>query len=147
MKRQARSYWCGVASVANALEVLGIRRAQREVNRLCYVSPAAGCDEVEMKRALLANGVGVDEWHDADLNQSALWLRHCIANGMPTILCVDNDEHWVTVLGMCGESFIVFDPARNTGVEVHDLVSLGARWINGDGVYYGIGVSKLSTGG
>jgi ABC-type bacteriocin/lantibiotic exporter with double-glycine peptidase domain len=142
VRAQRKGYWCGIASIANALEVLGIRRTQREIAKLCDVSEDAGTDETEMKRALMANGVAVDEWHEDCPDQSELWVRHCTANGWPAILCVDSDEHWVTVIGLCGERYLLFDPARNTGIEVHDKVSLNARWVNDDGVYYGLGVSK-----
>lgn len=142
MRAQRKGYWCGIASIANALEVLGIRRTQREIAKLCDVNEAAGTDETEMKRALLANGVGVDEVH-TDSNASAInWLYQHLYGTGPLILCVDNDEHWVTVVGVCVNRFVVFDPARNTGVEVHDRESLSARWVNSDGIYYGIGVSK-----
>jgi ABC-type bacteriocin/lantibiotic exporter with double-glycine peptidase domain len=143
LKRQSKSYWCGLASIANALEVLGIRRSQKELDRLCHVSAAAGTDEVEMKRALLAQrDVAIDEWNSNMVNQAMTWLEEHLMNRGPAILCVDDDDHWITVIGMCDESFIVFDPSRNQGVEVHNDYSLAARWVNSDGVYYGIGVSR-----
>lgn len=142
MRHQRKGYWCGIASIANALEVLGIRRTQREIAKLCYVTPSAGTNETEMKRALLANGVCIDEWCDTDTTQSELWVRHCLANGRPAILCVDDDEHWVTLIGMCGDHYVLFDPARNQGVEIHTHNSLTERWVNAEGYCYGLGVSK-----
>ena len=144
MKRQAKSYWCGVASIANALEVLGIKRSQREIERLCHVSPAAGTDEVEMKRALLAQGVKVDEYHTVPPvpGEACSWLYSHLERRGPAILCVDDDEHWVTAIGFCArETVLIFDPARNVGIEVHTWSTLGPRWVNSDGIFYGIGVS------
>ncbi len=151
MRAQRKSHWCGIAAIANALEVLGIKRSQREIARLCHVTPEAGTNETEMKRALLANGMDVDEWPDPEAeagdcytaDQSTLWVRHCLVNGLPVVLCVDNDEHWVTAIGLCGDNFLLFDPARNTGVEVHNAPSLATRWVNDDGVYYGLGVGRI----
>lgn len=142
MKRQRKSYWCGIASIANALEVLGIRRTQREIAKLCDVNEDAGTDETEMKRALLANGVGVDEYNARRAYYAAGWLDAHLTLRGPAVICVDDDEHWVTVIGTCLDRFIVFDPSRNQGVEVHTPDSLCKRWVNADGVYYGIGVSK-----
>lgn len=141
MRHQRKSYWCGVAAIANALEVLGIKRSQREIAKLCHVTAADGTNETEMKRALLANGCGVDEWHESNATESAYWVRHGLSVGWPAILCADSDEHWVTVIGVCGERFLVFDPSRNSGIEVHSAESLAARWVNADGIYYGLGVS------
>jgi ABC-type bacteriocin/lantibiotic exporter with double-glycine peptidase domain len=143
VKKQSKNYWCGIASIANALEVLGIRRSQREIAKLCDVNAEHGTDETEMKRALLANLMTVDEWHGTDEAEAMYWLMTSLTPyGAPVILCVDNDEHWVTVIGTCGKRLIVFDPSRNHGIEVHDASTLAARWVNSDGVYYGIGVSR-----
>lgn len=148
MKKQSKSYWCGVASIANALEVLGIRRSQREVARLCHVTPEAGTSEEEMKRALLAQGVAVDEWHQLGAGgttalSSMWWLQKHLKEAGPVILCVDECSHWVTVIGLCDQTtFIVFDPSRNQGVEVHSWDSLAARWLDSEDGYYGLGVSK-----
>jgi ABC-type bacteriocin/lantibiotic exporter with double-glycine peptidase domain len=142
VRHQRKGYWCGIASIANALEVLGIRRTQREIAKLCDVNEDAGTNETEMKRALLANGVRVDEWQSTNLTNSIEWVRASMTLGWPTILCVDDDEHWVTAIGRCGNSLIVFDPSRNHGIEVHDTGTLTQRWVNSDGIYYGLGVSK-----
>jgi ABC-type bacteriocin/lantibiotic exporter with double-glycine peptidase domain len=141
LRHQRKGYWCGIASIANALEVLGIRRTQCEIAKLCDVTPTDGTNETEMKRALLANGVGVDEWSHEGSDGSLWWVDHCLVNGRPVILCVDSDEHWVTLIGLCGTKYLLFDPSRNTGIEVHTPPSLAARWVNAEGIYYGIGVS------
>ncbi len=151
MKRQSKSYWCGVASISSALEVLGIKRSQKEVARLCHVTPSAGTDETEMKRALLANQVNIDEYTyslpyhaggTSNLEQKpTAWLWNQLNNYGPAILCVDNDEHWVTAIGVCNFNWIVFDPSRDTGVEIHTDESLKDRWVNSDGVFYGLGCS------
>lgn len=144
MRPQRTGYWCGVASIANALEVLGIRRTQREIAKLCDVTPETGTDEVEMKRALLANGVAVDEWYGDKFaeEQSWAWVKSHLLNAGPVVLCVDDEDHWVTAVGLCAGMVIVFDPSRNTGIEVHNWLTLMLRWRTADGVYYGIGVSK-----
>jgi ABC-type bacteriocin/lantibiotic exporter with double-glycine peptidase domain len=70
------------------------------------------------------------------------WLDNHLVESGPAILCVDDDEHWVTAIGVCQERFVVFDPARNTGVEIHDMHSLARRWVNSDGVYYALGIAQ-----
>jgi ABC-type bacteriocin/lantibiotic exporter with double-glycine peptidase domain len=142
LRAQRKGYWCGIASIANALEVLGIKRSQREIAKLCHVTEAAGTNETEMQRALLANGVQIDVNGEVVAQWALSWLDQHLTERGPVILCVDNDEHWVTVIGTCGDRFIIFDPSRNSGIEVHDATSLAARWVNSDGVYYGIGVTK-----
>ena len=141
MRRQGTNYTCAIASIANALEVLGIKRSQREVARLCHVDPEHGTDETEVKRALLANRMQVDEWHDRNAVQSELFARDSIVNGRPLIICVDASEHWLTVVGMCGSRYLLFDPSRNQGIEVHSAESLLTRWCDPDEGFYGIAVA------
>lgn len=139
MKSQRKGHWCGIASIANALEVLGIRRTQREIAKLCHVTPSAGTDEVEMMRALLANGLQVDEGFFEWGKDGYWWVLDSLAKGRPCILCVDDDEHWVTAIGAAGDNaVIVFDPSRNYGIEVHNQTTLCKRWLNSDGIYYGL---------
>lgn len=131
-----------MASIANALEVLDIRRSQREIAKLCNVTEEDGTDEVEMKRALLANDVAIDEWSSTDAPESSLWLSEHLYTEGPAILCVDDSDHWITAIGWCAGTFILFDPARNTGVECHTRQSLARRWVDADGIYYAIGVAN-----
>lgn len=142
VKRQSTSYFCGVASIANALEALGIRRSQREIARLCHVTPEAGTNENEMLRALFANGLKVDAWHSAEAKQSDEWLWLQVGNYGPAILSVDACEHWVTVIGVCATDYIIFDPSRNHGIEVHTFATLKERWFDCDDGYYGLGCSR-----
>ncbi len=141
MKRQINSHYCGVASIANALEVLGIRRSQREIARLCDVRPEVGTDETELKRALLGNRVDVDEWlHKEDENSRAWLYSHLFGSG-PVVLCLDESDHWSTAIGVCKDKFLVFDPARDCGVEVHSWDTLRFRWRDTEDGFYGVGVS------
>jgi hypothetical protein len=112
------------------------------LDRLCHVSPEEGCNEDELKRALLANNVQVDEWFSVDRKKSVSWLaRHCAQVG-PAIICVDSWEHWCTVLSVAANHrWVVFDPSRNHGVEIHDDQSLLARWECEDGIY-GVGIGS-----
>jgi ABC-type bacteriocin/lantibiotic exporter with double-glycine peptidase domain len=142
VKRQSKSWWCGVAAIANALEVLGIRRSQREIARSCAVTEVDGTDETEMKRALLANGMHIDEACHQNWEKAADWLSQSLGYGRPVILCCDSDEHWVTAIGTCGSAFLLFDPSRNHGVEVHTADSLCERWANDYGEHYGIAVGR-----
>ena len=146
MKAQGKAWTCGIAAVSNALECLGIRRTQGQVAALCHTSPDAGTDEEELKRALLACGCGVDEWEFALEALSKDWLRQHLYRRGPVVLCMDNFEHWVTCIGVCGDSYTVFDPALGMGLRVYSWAGLKTRWCLSrakDGpIYYALGVNR-----
>ena len=145
MKAQSRSYTCGAAAASNALECLGVRRTQAQLSRLGYVSPETGTDEEELKRMLLASEAAVDEW---DFTMEALskdWLRSHLTTRGPVIACMDNWEHYCTIIGFCGNRYVVFDPALGVGIRVYDWAGLKTRWCLSRAAagprYYAIGVS------
>jgi ABC-type bacteriocin/lantibiotic exporter with double-glycine peptidase domain len=146
MRQQSRSYTCGLAAIANALECLHIKKTQQQIAKLCDCNPADGTSEEEMKRALLACGAQVDEFNGESL-QAMSWLHEHLLQRGPAILCVDAHEHWVTVVGVLnfGHTFVVFDSAKGAGVRVYRWQGLKTRWglgaKQGGPAYYGLGVS------
>jgi len=144
MRAQQRNYTCGLAAVANALECLGIKRTQQQIGKLCYSDPMNGTSEIEIQRALLACGAHVDEWEHKQAPRSWDWLFTRLFAGQPVILCVDDFQHWVTAVGLLGQSVIVFDPALGAGLRIYQKKGLLTRWRLGSGgpSFYGFAVSR-----
>lgn len=144
MQTQRLTWWCGLAAVANALEVLGIHEDQEKIATLCHVTKKHGTDEHEVMRALLSFGVTVEPWNNRRQLRSFQWLQGHVWDRGPVILCVERDRHWTTVVGAVGQtSFWEFDPASGRGWRLHDYASLMAKWRYSASKpnYYGIGVS------
>lgn len=147
MRAQQRSYSCGIASIANALKCIGIKRTQGQIRKVCHCDPADGTNEYEVMRGLLACGATVDEWVAPGQGNSMHWLKdHLWARG-PVILCLDSWSHWATAIGILDQTtFLVFDPARGVGLRIYDWDGMATRWrlgkADGGPSYYGIGVSK-----
>ncbi len=160
MKAQQRTYSCGIASIQNALECLGIKRTQGAIRKLCLCTEdgetaedleadadAGGTPEEELVRGLLACGARVDVWHAPGRLNSMHWLQQHLWDRGPAIVCVDSDEHYVTAIGILNQTtFVVFDPARGVGLRIYDWHGMATRWAvgrkSGGPSYYGIGVSK-----
>lgn len=144
MKHQSRDYMCGVAAIQNALECVGITKySQGAIKRLCHVDPDEGTPEDEIMRGLLACGAQVDEASHNTVHEAVYWLQESTDCGSPAIICVDDEEHWVTVIGSLGSQFVVFDPARGQGLRLYSSKGLATRWRSRTKpFYYGIAVSK-----
>ena len=71
-------------------------------------------------------------------------LMSGIAAGHPSILCVDCDNHWITIIGACGERLVAFDGAKTiknieeSGIAVYTRRALTKRWKNKEGKFYGL---------
>lgn len=128
MRRQTGDHDCGPTAIANAFEVHHRRVGLRGLRDLVGTT-ADGSDESDLIRALLAYGAGVDE-HAGDTARAAeLWLRESLAAGRPVLLCFDRWDHWITAIGVVGNQFVVFDPARETGgAFVLRFKDLRRRW-------------------
>ncbi len=130
MEAQYLSWWCGVASIQSALECLGIEVSQEYVATQCHVTKKHGTNEDEIQRGLLACGAGhIDKWNSRRRKKSMVWLQDQLTNTGPAILCVDNDRHWVTAIGILSQTtFLVFDPAGGVGLQVYEWNELADRW-------------------
>src|SRR5690349_22488064 len=112
MRYQSRKSSCGPASLANALEAIGITRTEDELSTLSK-QDATGTSSINLRKA--AEAVGVDTVVIAEQRtETAGWaLNSYVSSGSPGLLIVDNDDHWVAVVGRLGGMFIVADPADN----------------------------------
>ncbi len=152
MRYQETSYWCGPASLSAATRALGAPISQRKA-ALIGGCDAEGMDEIGIKRCLLACGYAVDMANFKIGSSAKTWLTVNMRLGRPTILCINQWTHWICVLGMLGNRFIIFDPGRwdyrvNSGVVLYSWDRLKRRWMANkrtrgtDDPYFGIGVGK-----
>ncbi len=112
---------------------------------------AEGTDERGMLRAIAHYGHRGKEYQAESGKRSWDWLRASLGRGCPTLLCVDQWNHWVTVVGRLGAELLVFDPdasdgrrKKYSGLEVYTKHELLGRWVYTEEecgrIYYGISV-------
>lgn len=105
---QASNFTCGPAAVVNALQALGIRLTEAEVVELAGTTKN-GTDERGIMRALRHLGYDVEELDTYDSDEAWEWLRAQLGGVRPVILCVENFEHWTSVVSMFGERVVYVD--------------------------------------
>jgi ABC-type bacteriocin/lantibiotic exporter with double-glycine peptidase domain len=145
MKHQRLTHWCGPAAVANALECLGIQQDQEAIATVCHVT-RNGTEETEIIRALLHFGAKCSPLDTQKRRDAKTWLTTQLSSFGPAILCVDNWDHYVTVIGHVGTDTVwLFDPAAGVGLARYRWVELMRRWRlserRGGPRYSGVGVS------
>lgn len=126
MKYQTRSYTCGPAAAVNALRLYGLAVPEAHVAKLAGTT-SEGTDDRQLMRALRKLGC----------SPSAVGListvRKRVMAGIPVIIHLDEEAHWVAVIGCLGENLIAFDSWKSksnieeNGVRVLTPQELGGR--------------------
>ena len=126
MKYQTRSYTCGPAAVVNALRLYGLQVPELRVSTLAHTT-SDGTDERGLMRALRALGC------KPRAVKLTAKIRNSILAGIPLILHLDSELHWVVICGCLGQNFVVFDSSRNqqnqeeNGVRILTPEQIGGR--------------------
>jgi ABC-type bacteriocin/lantibiotic exporter with double-glycine peptidase domain len=128
---------CGPASVANALEALGIKRTQTECETLCKTSGTDGTSARNIIKAVQSLGCKGAVVKEKRAAVAMLMMGHWLTQGRPMIICVDEASHWVAVVGKLGERILVADPADNELVVSCDSAEMVDWWTATSG-YYGV---------
>ena len=137
-----------------ALTILGVRKGQQSLAKLIGITED-GADEQDILQAIAKLGLRPDELSTDSRQEARRWLIER-SPLHPSLLCVDDWGHWVTVAGMCHDRVFLFDPAK----EVWNTKTRGAwplkpetilkRWKASrkrrgpDPAYYAIGLLKVS---
>jgi len=133
---------CGTAALANALEALGIRRTEDELAPLCD-SNVEGTSPKGILKAIKAISTTELPLRGDSLKTSEplAWVLvqwYLVNEGRPMILCVDEDDHWVAVVGSLGDRVVVIDGAETDLVLFYDKDGLIERWRASDGRFYAV---------
>jgi ABC-type bacteriocin/lantibiotic exporter with double-glycine peptidase domain len=136
MRYQSRKSSCGPASLANALEAIGVVRSEDELATMSK-QDTDGASSINLRKA--AESIGVEVINVIEQRSaSAGWaLGHYLRSGYSGLLVVDNDEHWIAVVGILGNRFIVIDSADDELVLYYSLNELVSRWGNDNDKYSG----------
>ncbi len=149
---QSRPYFCAPAALQCALACLGIPVGQGKLAAAIGITED-GADEDDILGAVVSLGLRPDVIETDSRQEARTWL-HERASLHPTVLCVDNWDHWVCLAGQCNDRLFLFDPAREVWNTTHrggwplTAKTVLRRWgasrrLAGDsGRYYGIGVIR-----
>lgn len=142
MRFQETTYSCGAAAVLNAARCFGKRIPER-VARAVAGTTKEGTDEYDIDGALDALGFKGVLFQTDNFDRAVKWM----AESYPAIVCVDNDSHWVVVIGQVDQRFIVIDSIRTrenmreNGVRIMSARELKRVWKK-DERFFGVAVRR-----
>lgn len=152
MKLQRDSYSCGVYSVMNAAKCFGINLKRRDITKYSNTNREKGTNEDGILNALDGNGLHGECFifrKDEHIEAYELIDEVLAGPGVnPIILAVDDDNHWVTLIGKLGSKYILYDSDNGknnrdeNGVQLLTYNDLEERWRSKKHTYYCIVVDQ-----
>ena len=140
---QRKIGWCGAATVCNALRCYNRKVTQRRVCLLAGGGSKEGLDEHDLIQALSALNHSTSTI-STDKESDAIGTLQFEARSHPVIISAEKEDHWVVVIGVLGDRFILFDSNRTlrnkaeNGVQVLTPGKLARYWVGKGGKYFGI---------
>ena len=142
MYLQKESYDCGVAALRTLLSLHGIRASEARIWRWAGTTKADGTKVTGLMKAIEKAGltpariiVSDTKPDEALKHVSRIVIR---ANGdfahIPAIIPVDNDQHWIVVVGFSGRRYLVWDPEGS--IKTYTKKQLLTRWKSPAGHYF-----------
>jgi hypothetical protein len=125
--QQSTSYECGPYALKHALQMLGVFTDERRLGRLAGTTPA-GTDEVQLARAAAAVGCNLPLVRATTPEDARRALMSHLTRGLPALLCVDQWDHWVAIVGGDGDRFALLDSAVPPVAARIDWDRLAQRW-------------------
>lgn len=127
---QTTDFNCGPTSLHNALWLLGKRVPIRTVQKLCQTDPKLGTDEYKIINAITSLGYK-SVIHNFTSFQE---FEQSSSFSFPAICAVDNSSHWIVLLGMVGDRYIVLDSSnsqkniKKNGIWSYSTKEWAKRW-------------------
>jgi hypothetical protein len=126
---------CGAFALYNGLRALGIERSTEECERLCGTTATDGTPTKGLVRAAST----IEDCRPVVIRErkrdiALLRLHFAVARGRPVVLswCTrDPGDHWVTVVGLLGDRYLVADGADNELVLSLSVDALADKWYDG----------------
>jgi hypothetical protein len=126
---QPNKWQCGPFALKHALIMLGRIVNEKEVSRIAGAHWWTGTDEIKLSNAAKAYDCELKMLRRKNALRARRELLLALKRGHPCILCVDNWNHWITVVGAERGKFIYIDSREEPVVCVAEWKSLKRRWI------------------
>src|SRR3990167_7967228 len=143
MRLQDEPNGCGAAALCNALQAVGQSLSLEAAAKLAGTSNE-GTSAAGLLKALKTLG-----YHASTVlteSPDGAWAALCgnLLMGLPVILCVAHEDHWVTAIGLLGGLVLIAAPADAGVVSTYTRAGVLAWWSSGGRkpTYFGISLEK-----
>lgn len=132
MRGQDSQANCGPYALLNACRALGIQRTADELETLCGTTMTAGTTTNGLLRgAAKVEGLAPGLLRERRRDVALMRLHAAVSRGRPVILSWHQGEHWVAVVGLLGDRYLVADAAENELVLSLGVAEVADAWCDG----------------
>jgi hypothetical protein len=126
---QPNLWQCGPFALKHALITLGIFAEEKTITRIAASRSAYGTDEEQLKRAAryFACDMPMIRRHNPEAARRE--LMKYLKRGLPSLLCIYEWNHWVTVVKSEGGKFILLDSRDDAVLTIVTWGELKSRWV------------------
>ncbi len=129
---QPNKWSCGPFALKHALIMLGRIVNEKEVSRIAGTHWWSGTDEIKLARAAKKYGCELKMIRRKNALRAKRELLLSLKRGHPCILCVDDWEHWITVVGAERGRLVYVDSREAPVVCVDEWKALKRRWLHSE---------------
>lgn len=140
---QPNSWQCGPFALKHGLLALGLFAHEDELARLAGSSERDGTDEVGLGRAARALGCDLEVLRCRTAESARGTLTRQLARGVPVLLCIDQWDHWVTVVAERDGEFVLFDSYFDNVLRIEPWERLQRRLVFRERRFRGVWVREL----
>lgn len=126
--KQPGKWECGPFALKHALLMRGVLASEREIGRVAGTTPE-GTDETQLARAAACYGFELPTIRRLEADAARAELIRFLRRGISCLLCVNEWDHWVTVVHEERGEFIVLDSERSQVIVVVDWPGLRRLWV------------------
>ena len=126
--RQPNEWSCGPFALKHALVAIGQPADENAISRVAHPHWWSGTNEAKLARAARHFGCDLPLVRRTNAERARIALVRHEGNHLPAILCVDEWDHWITVVRHQRERFVILDSRHEPVLQVMEWPRLRNRW-------------------
>lgn len=125
---QPNEWTCGPFALKHALATLGRIADENTIAEHARTHWWSGTDEIQLAKAAHACGCDLPLIRSANEERARRVLVDTLRRKIPVLLCVDDWEHWITVVRHHSGHFVIIDSNLDPVLSIVSWPQLRARW-------------------
>lgn len=126
--RQPNDWTCGPFALKHALVAIGQLADEQAIAKVAHPHWWAGTNEVKLARAARHFDCDLPLVRRTDEERARSTLVRYVDSHLPVLLCVDEWDHWITVVRHEQRRFVVLDSRHEPVLQVVEWRRLRERW-------------------
>ncbi len=126
---QPNDWQCGPFALKHALVMLGILVEEQQISRIAGTTWWYGTDEIQLGRAAKRFDCKLTLVRRYDPEEARKELVSYLRRGIPSLLCIYEWSHWVTVVKAERGKFILLDSRDKAVLTILSWQELKRRWV------------------